>query len=132
MSSVVRCAAIAGTVIVDNIAAHNALTRKNAQRVYVVNATGDSTANSGGAEYMWRSSTSAWIKLSEAESQDLVLAWANITGKPSSGVAAIDDAVAKRHSHANATQLDKIGEDGAGNVTYGGARPRIAWDSTGW
>lgn len=119
-------------MIVDNIAARNALTPKNAQRVYVVNATGDSTANSGGAEYMWRSSTSAWIKLSEAESQPLVLAWANITGKPSSGVAAIDDAVAKRHSHANATQLDKIGEDGAGNVTYGGARPRIAWDNTGW
>ena len=38
------------------------------------------------------------------------VAWAVITGKPNSAVADIDDAVAKRHAHANAAQLDKIGE----------------------
>lgn len=30
------------------------------------------------------------------------------------------------------TELGKIGEDGDGNLTYGGARPVAPWASTGW
>ena len=45
------------------------------------------------------------------------IAWAVITGKPSSAVADIDDAVAKRHEHANKAQLDKVGETD-GVMTY--------------
>ena len=45
------------------------------------------------------------------------IAWAVITGKPSSAVADIDDAVAKRHEHANKAQLDKVGE-ADGVMTY--------------
>ena len=45
------------------------------------------------------------------------IAWAVITGKPSSTVANIDDAVTKRHAHANKAQLDKVGETG-GVMTY--------------
>ena len=36
--------------------------------------------------------------------------WNVIVGRPNSAVADIDDAVAKKHAHANAAQLDKIGE----------------------
>ena len=49
------------------------------------------------------------------------IAWAVITGKPNSSVEDIDDAVAKKHSHANAAQLDKVGE-ADGVMTYGGAK----------
>lgn len=45
------------------------------------------------------------------------IAWAVITGKPSSTVEDIDDAVAKKHAHANSAQLDKVGETD-GNLTY--------------
>ena len=36
--------------------------------------------------------------------------WNVIVGRPNSAVADIDDAVAKKHAHANAAQLDKISE----------------------
>lgn len=49
------------------------------------------------------------------------IAWAVITGKPTSAVADIDDAVAKKHSHANAEQLAKVNE-ADGVMTYGGAK----------
>ena len=49
------------------------------------------------------------------------IAWAVITGKPNSSVEDIDDAVARKHSHANAAQLDKVGE-ADGVMTYGGAK----------
>ena len=122
------------TVIVDDISDRDGLTPTNAMRVFVVDASADTTVASGGAEYMWRATPApgAWIKLSETESQDLVLAWGNITGRPSSTTANIDAAVAQRHTHTNKTQLDKIGEDGTGNFTYGGERPGIEWQSTGW
>jgi hypothetical protein len=60
------------------------------------------------------------------------LAWANLTEKPTSSVADIDDAVSRKHSHANIAQLDKIGEDANGNLTYNGALPVMAWGSTNW
>ncbi len=51
-------------------------------------------------------------------SEDLPeIAWAVITGKPKSTVEDIDDAVAKKHAHANSAQLDKVGE-ADGNLTY--------------
>lgn len=120
-----------GTMIVDTIVARNALTPLNAQTVLVIDASGDATVTAGAATYVWRAATSAWIKISEAESLDLVLNWTGIAGRPSSTAANIDDAVSKRHAHANATELGKIGE-ADGNLTYAGALPRIGWDSTGW
>lgn len=42
---------------------------------------------------------------------DLILSWNNINGRPTSAVADIDDAVTKRHTHANKALLDKVGED---------------------
>jgi hypothetical protein len=51
---------------------------------------------------------------------DVTLQWSNIVGRPTSAVADIDDAVTKRHTHANKVQLDKIGEDVNGDLTYDG------------
>lgn len=132
IDAAVASASGGGTIIVNDIAARNALTPDNAQRVFVVNATGDATVTAGGAEYMWRANPAGWIKISETESQDLVLSWATLTGKPSSTPANIDDAVSKRHAHANMTELNQIGQDAQGQFTYAGARPRTVWEETAW
>lgn len=49
------------------------------------------------------------------------IAWAVITGKPASSVEDIDDAISKKHAHANAAQLDKVAEV-EGVMTYDGAK----------
>lgn len=121
-----------GLAVVDDIAARNALTPTANVMVYVVDATGDATVASGGATYIYRLSNSTWIKISEAENLDVSLNWTSIVGRPSSSAAAIDTAVANSHTHANKTQLDKIGEDGNGQLTYNGSKPTIDWNSTGW
>jgi hypothetical protein len=46
-------------------------------------------------------------------------------------VAEIDDAVAKKHSHANKTQLDKIDEVD-GQLTYAGSAVSTDWATIGW
>jgi len=93
--------------VVTTIAARNALTGMAAGDIaYVTDATGDSTVDDGGATYIY--SGSAWVKIAEWESMDVVLAWANITGKPASTTANIDDAVSKKHTHTNQAQLDGI------------------------
>ena len=124
--------AASGLTVVATIAARNALTPNKAIEVLVTDATGDPSVGSGWARYVWMVSTSTWLKLAEGESQDLILSWAALQNKPTSTVAAIDDAVNKRHSHTNITQLNKITEDGEGKLLYNGARPKQDWSSTGW
>ena len=121
--------------IVDNIAARDSLAKTDMMQVYVVTASGaggDPSVASGGAMYMWRASNSSWIKLYEAESLDIQQTWNALSGKPTSTPAQIDAAVAASHGHANMTQLNKIGEDGSGNLTYGGSLPKIAWSGVDW
>lgn len=118
--------------IVQNIAERNNLNPTSAIFVLVLDASDDPTVNSGSASYIYNPSTQQWIKIAEYESMDFVLSWDNIQGRPSSSPAMIDDAVAKRHTHANMTQLNKVGEDSQGNFQYGGTYPRIAWDTTAW
>lgn len=100
--------------------------------VYVQDASGDPTVGSGGATYVWDTVTSKWIKQSEAESMDIVQSWAAIQGKPNSTVAEIDSAVAQKHTHTNMTQLNKINQDGEGNMTYNGKVVTTEWLSTAW
>jgi hypothetical protein len=117
--------------IVADIAARNALSLTKNTQVLVLNATGDSTVASGAATYLYRVSTTSWIKLSEAESLDLILQWANIQGKPTSSPTAIDTAVGNSHVHnGNLTQLNKIGENADGLFTYNNALPKIGWEGT--
>ena len=105
--------------VVADITARNALSPTVNTQVMVLDATGDTTVAAGAATYVYDVATTTWYKISETESMDVVLAWANITGKPTSAVADIDDAVAKRHSHANKAILDNIG-DTDGFLTYSG------------
>ena len=121
-----------GLEIVADIAARNALTPSNGKMALVLDATADATVQTGAATYVYRLATTEWIKIQEHESLDLIFEWSAIQNKPASAVADIDDAVAKKHSHSNKTQLDKVGEDGDGLMTYNGLLPKIAWDSTSW
>lgn len=123
---------LASLQVIENITARNALNPTANTQVLVLDATGDPTVASGAATYVYRVSNTTWYKISEAESLDVVINWANIQGKPTSTVSQIDTAVANSHTHTNKTQLDKINEDGNGNFTYNGALPVIAWSSTGW
>lgn len=121
-----------GIQIVADIAARNALTPVNGQLVYVLNATGDPTVAKGAASYIWKADTAEWIKLTELESMDVIVQWSNIQGAPTSSPSAIDTAVANSHTHANKTELDKIGEDGNGNFIYNGQPPRARLEVAGW
>lgn len=103
-----------------NIGERDAIDSKKAgDRCYVTDATGDPTVTKGAAEYIWDGSK--WVKTYEAESLDLVLDWALIQNKPSSAVGDIDDAVAKRHDHANkADVLDKLSSSDDGKLLFDG------------
>jgi hypothetical protein len=118
--------------IVADIAARDALTPDRAQYVYVIDASADATVASGGATYLWNPTTSGWIKTSEAESMDVTVTWASITGGPTSTPAQIDAAVSNSHTHANKTELDLIGQNAAGEMTYNGVQVKTEWATTGW
>ena len=115
-------------------------TSTTARYAYVISAnTGsnglyDNTVASGGATYLYNPAVgyTSWIKVSEAESLDVTVDYANIINKPTSSVADIDDAVSKRHSHTNKTELDKIGENVNELFTYNGVLPLTGWQSTTW
>jgi len=105
-------AAVAGQTavqVVADITARDALTGMLVgDQVWVVDATGDSTVTAGAAKYLYESAEKGWIKTAEAESMDVILKWADIQDKPTSAVADIDDAVAKRHEHVNKADLDQL------------------------
>jgi hypothetical protein len=115
-----------------DITARNALSLSANAMVYVADATGDSTVKSGAALYFYDSSKQTYTKVAEYESMDLVITWDIIQGKPTSAVADIDAAVAKAHTHANEAQLDKIGEDSDGNLTYNGKTVGATTSSNEW
>lgn len=117
--------------VVANIAARDALAPTRNVQVIVLDATGDATVASGAATYVYRLSNTTWYKVSEAESLDVVLQWANIQNKPSSTVADIDDAVTKRHTHSNSSVLNGLG-DSTGLLTYGGAPIRAYLEEETW
>lgn len=115
-----QAAAATQVQIVADIAARNALTKKDGLEVLVLDATGDTSVKSGAATYVYRSSNTTWYKISEAESMDVVLQWDAIQGKPSATAAQIDDSVSKAHTHANMAVLNDLGSDSQG-LLYKGA-----------
>jgi hypothetical protein len=125
-------AAAGSLTIVADIAVRNALTPSGPVYVYVQDASADATVTSGGATYLYNTTGPAWIKTSEAESMDVSLAWSSISGGPTSTPAQIDAAVTASHSHANKTELDQLGQNGAGQLTYNGVQVKTEWSSTGW
>jgi len=118
--------------LVADIAARDALSPTTITEVLVIDATADPTVDAGAATYIYDPNTSTWIKISEAESMDVVLQWANIVGRPTSLVADIDDAVSKRHTHANKAVLDDINADINENLTYKGQQIRAYMDEEAW
>jgi hypothetical protein len=123
---------LGGLSIVADISARNALNPTSNVMVVVLDASADATVNAGSALYAYQLATTSWIKLSEYESLDVTLEWTNIVGRPSSSAAQIDAAVANNHTHANLTQLNQIGQDADGDLTYGGNPVRISWDTLAW
>ena len=118
--------------VVADITARNALNPTKNIAALVLNATGDATVAAGSAMYVWVQANTAWTKISEFESLDLTLTWASITGKPTSSVANIDDAVAKRHTHTNTAVLDLLGVDGNGQLTYNSVNIGLVLASADW
>lgn len=118
--------------VVADIAARDALAPEVVTQALVIDATADVTVQAGAATYVFDPVGDVWSKIAEHESLDVVLTWASIQGRPTSTVAEIDDAVGKRHVHANATQLDKIDEDGNGLMTYDGANIHAYLSSDQW
>lgn len=117
--------------VVADITARDALTPAANALVLVLDASADATVTTGAALYVYQLSNTTWHKVSEYESLDVVLDWASIQNKPTSTVADIDDAVAKRHVHANATTLDKIGENADG-ITFDGSNVEAFIANADW
>ena len=118
---------LAALEVVADITARDALLPLTVNtQVLVLDASADPTVASGAATYVYDAGNTTWEKISEAESLDVVLDWNNIVNGPSSTAAAIDAAVANSHTHANKTELDKIGEDVDGDPTYDGTRIVLA------
>lgn len=99
--------------------------------VLVADASAHPTVTSGPALFIYIAATNTYIKVAEYESMDIQLTWASITGKPTSAVADIDDAVTKRHAHSNLTVLNKLSETG-GKLAYDGSVVGTAWASSNW
>jgi hypothetical protein len=105
------------TVVAD-ITARDAQAPTRTMMTMVIDATGDSTVNSGSAIYVYDTGTSTWYKTSEVESMDMVLNWSQIVGGPNVTAAQVEAAVSATHTHANLTDLDKVATDGDGYLTY--------------
>lgn len=93
----------------------------------VVDATGDSTVNTGSALYMSKieeDESITWIKLYETELMDrdlgVALTWSYLIGKPASSPADIDNAVNKTHEHVNSGVLGSLAVNMGGNLLYNG------------
>lgn len=104
--------------VVADITARDALAPTVTTLALVLDATDDTTVASGAATYVFDGTV--WTKISEHESLDVVVTWASISGKPTSAVADIDDAVTKRHAHANSAVLALL-TDVSGALQYNGA-----------
>jgi hypothetical protein len=125
-------AAVNEIQVVADITARDALTPDKNLVVLVLDATGDATVASGAATYVYRLSTTTWVKISESESLDVALTWGAISGRPTATPAAIDAAVTASHTHANLTQLNLIGVDGDGEMTYNSNNIRPRLDTGDW
>lgn len=112
-------ATLSSVKVVADIAARDALVPATVTQALVINATADTSVTMGSATYVFNPVDSTWTKIAEHESLDRILQWSELQGKPTSNVADIDDAVAKRHDHANKALLDSI-EIVAGEVKVNG------------
>lgn len=66
--------------VVDDIAARDKLDKYSGLHALVVDATADTTVETGGAEYVYDGSK--WVKISELKDLDMVVEWENIQNRP--------------------------------------------------
>lgn len=121
--------------VFDTIADRDDTTPEAVSYAYVVDASADPTVESGGASYIYNAKSSEWVKTSGSDIPDLALDWDSIKGRPSSTPTQIDQAVSQAHTHDNKEFLDKVGEDEAGDFTYGGVKVSAGsaqWATTNW
>lgn len=93
-------------VIVADFAALNAMNPTKYTQALVIDATGDATVSSGAATYVYSVAQTKWIKISEAESMDVIPKWDLIQDRPEASVTAID--AAATYIGANATGLTTL------------------------
>ena len=129
------------TTVVETIAERDLITGKiPGDRCYVIDATDDPGVEKGGAGYIWMPAqgdgASYWRKITEEESQDVILQWENITGRPEQPAAGIDKAalLAKKalmrpldqpnadpfYRDLEAELLEKVNRKGIGPQGFGG------------
>ena len=87
-------------VLVQTIAERDALAPAQNLMALVLDATGDPTFHTGSALYFYDHATTTWYKVSEFESLDVTLDWANIQNVP--------------------VVLTHFSEDGEGNLIHNG------------
>ena len=106
----------------------------------VLDATGDTSVTVGGAAYVLQATGTAqapaadFFKIYEFEalSENFVLNWSAIVGRPTSSAAAIDDAVSKAHTHANLVTLDGLDVNQDGDLTLNGVAVGTVLIDAGW
>lgn len=120
--------------VVADIDGRNALSLSANTFVLVTDATDDESVDSGAALYVWVEADEQFVKIAEYESMDVTVDWSDVQNRPSSSVANIDDAVTKRHAHANSATLDLLGNS-AGALTYNGSpvdTKTVVWNTVNW
>lgn len=100
--------------------------------ILVIDATDDPTVETGSALYAYNYETTTTYKVSEYESLDMIIPWEMIQDKPYNSVEDIDDAVNRRHSHANKAVLDKWGESDTELPLYSGRNVDAMWKTNEW
>jgi hypothetical protein len=102
-----------GTTVVDTIAERDSLIDMKVGDRCIILAVSDGSREG----YIWDGTS--WLKDSDTDWENVSLDWVNISGRPSSTVTDIDDAVLKKHDHTNKTVLDSL-SDVDGQLQYNG------------
>lgn len=105
--------------VVNTITDRDALVLENDATVYVLDATEDPSINSGSALYLYKKDAEAYTLVSGTGTASVDFDWNNLTGRPTSTAAAIDNAVENSHTHANSEALNEI-QDIEGVLHYKG------------
>jgi len=119
---------------VPDIEARDLLSLDKNGLVMVFDASADAEVTAGSALYYYDKSADSFTLAAEYESLNIDFSWGNISGRPVSTPTQIDSSVSQAHSHSNKVSLDKIGESGAGKITYNGAEVSepLQWDNNNW
>lgn len=124
-----QLAAAQNSFVVADIAARNALAPTHVTMAFVIDASAAPEVTAGSAQFIYNPTTTTWYLVAEYESQiGPNVDWSIISGGPSSTPSLIDDAVTKRHTHANKTDLDRLAVNASGHPTVDG-NPVLPWMS---